>query len=80
MPEHFMDQIRRERLALDKPPHKPCKPAPVEPVRQKTLLTGLDCLSGQQDLFPTDGMPEIEAYHAVLHGGGKVDWRGLFED
>jgi len=60
MREHFMDQIRRERLERDKPPHKPWKPAPVEPVRQKTLLTGMDCLPGQQDLFAVDGEKTLE--------------------
>ncbi|MGO9110717.1 MAG: hypothetical protein ACLP9L_15965 [Thermoguttaceae bacterium] len=27
----------------------------VPPEHQKTLLTGLDCLPGQENLFPTDG-------------------------
>jgi hypothetical protein len=27
-----------------------------EPDRQTTLFSGLDCLPGQENLFPTDGM------------------------
>ena len=29
------------------------------PCRQKALLTGMDCLAGQQDLFATDGPPDM---------------------
>jgi hypothetical protein len=29
------------------------------PCRQKALLSGLDCLEGQQDLFATDGPPDV---------------------
>jgi len=27
--------------------------------RQKALLTGMDCLAGQQDLFVADGPPDV---------------------
>lgn len=27
---------------------------------QRPLFSGMDCLPGQQDLFPTDGQPPIE--------------------
>jgi hypothetical protein len=37
--------------------YKPWKPPEPEAKRQRVLLTGLDCLSGQQDLFATDGEP-----------------------
>jgi hypothetical protein len=29
------------------------------PCRQKALLSGMDCLAGQQDLFATDGPPDM---------------------
>ena len=29
------------------------------PSRQKVLLSGMDCLEGQQDLFATDGPPDM---------------------
>ena len=29
------------------------------PCRQKALLTGMDCLAGQQDLFATDGPADV---------------------
>jgi hypothetical protein len=29
------------------------------PCRQRVLLAGLDCLPGQQDLFPTDGGTDV---------------------
>ncbi len=29
------------------------------PCRQKVLLTGMDCLAGQEDLFATDGPPDV---------------------
>lgn len=38
-------------------PKKPAKFAPPEKTRQRMLLSGLDCLPGQLDLFPTDGQP-----------------------
>lgn len=38
------DRIRRPQSAADRPVEK-----------QRLLLTGLDCLPGQLDLFPTDG-------------------------
>lgn len=42
-------------LRNDPPPHTPWRGEDREKKRQKTLFAGLDCLSGQQDLFPTDG-------------------------
>jgi hypothetical protein len=29
------------------------------PCRQKALLTGMDCLAGQQDLFAADGPADV---------------------
>ena len=29
------------------------------PCRQKALFSGMDCLAGQEDLFATDGPPDI---------------------
>ena len=29
----------------------------VPPAKQRVMFSGLDCLPGQQDLFPTDGEP-----------------------
>ena len=29
------------------------------PCRQKVLLSGMDCLAGQEDLFATDGPPDV---------------------
>ena len=41
-------------LANDKPRPKPAKWQNSD-ARQRVLFAGLDCLPGQQDLFPTDG-------------------------
>ena len=30
------------------------------PCRQKVLLSGMDCLAGQQDLFVADGPPRVD--------------------
>ena len=38
-------------LANPLPKHVPWKGEPVQKCRQKVLLTGLDCIAGQQDLF-----------------------------
>ena len=35
--------------------HHACLGEAVPPARQRTMFSGLDCLPGQQDLFPTDG-------------------------
>ena len=44
-------------FTLTNPPAKPApyrgKPEPKH--RQRVLLSGMDCLAGQQDLFETDG-------------------------
>lgn len=46
---------------LSNPPQS-SEPKPVkfftEKARQSVLFSGLDCLPGQQDLFPTDGPSE----------------------
>jgi hypothetical protein len=42
-------------LANDPPKETPWQPPPTEKARQKALFSGLDCLPGQEDLFPTDG-------------------------
>ena len=42
-------------LVSDPPRPKPWKPDPAEPMRQRRLLSGLDCLEGQRDLFAVDG-------------------------
>ena len=53
-----------EPFTLARPPIKPPKAQPIPfengPNRQRMLLCGLDCLSGQRDLFPTDGGPKRE--------------------
>ncbi len=41
-------------LVNDKPRPKPWR-AENDPCRQRMLLTGLDCLPGQGDLFEVDG-------------------------
>lgn len=43
-----------------RPARKPAKMADLGPHRQRMLLSGLDCLPGQQDLFPVDdaGIPK----------------------
>lgn len=38
---------------------KPWKCPKPEPMRQTVLFAGLDCLPGQEDLFATDGQPEV---------------------
>ncbi len=43
-------QLRNDPLS-----HKPWRGEAPEKAQQKTLFAGLDCLSGQQDLFATDG-------------------------
>jgi len=50
----------RFELQNDPPKKSPWTPPPAEPVRQKVLFAGLDCLSGQRDLFSTDGDGEPE--------------------
>lgn len=49
----------REPFTLARPKIKPPKAQQIPfengPNRQRMLLCGLDCLSGQRDLFPTDG-------------------------
>ncbi|HWB14448.1 MAG TPA: hypothetical protein VG826_34805 [Pirellulales bacterium] len=42
-------------LANDRPRPTLWKPEPPERQRQRTLLSGLDCLPGQGDLFAVDG-------------------------
>ena len=39
------------RLSNDPPPRRPWRGKQPSPVRQKLLLSGLDCLPGQLDLF-----------------------------
>ncbi|MGA2068316.1 MAG: hypothetical protein ABSG86_25310 [Thermoguttaceae bacterium] len=48
---HFMDEIRRMRLAAAEPPRKPWKGQEPEHTQQRKLLEGMDCLAGQLDLF-----------------------------
>ena len=53
-----LETMRRdaaERFALTNPPPKPAKwqGEPAEKCRQKKLLTGMSCLSGQENLFDT---------------------------
>ena len=49
-----------EPFELRNDPPRPAPWTPPEPpkTRQRLLFAGLDCLSGQQDLFPTDGYEE----------------------
>ena len=53
---------RGEPFALAMPKTKPPAPRPIPfesgANRQRVLFCGLDCLSGQLDLFPTDGGPK----------------------
>ena len=42
-------------LTNDMAKPSPVSDVPPEPTRQTVLFAGLDCLPGQQDLFPTDG-------------------------
>ena len=55
---------RGEPFALARPKTKPPAPRPIpfesSANRQRVLFCGLDCLSGQRDLFPTDGGPKRE--------------------
>lgn len=39
------------QLRNDPPPYRPWKPEPAEKETQHLLFEGMDCLSGQQDLF-----------------------------
>ncbi len=39
------------QLANDPPPHKPMRFDDAEPMRQRPLIDGLQCLPGQLDLF-----------------------------
>lgn len=59
--EHPVMVQRVEEFTLSNPPPKPAKvPLGNESNggTQKYLLTGLDCLPDQLDLFTTDGGPE----------------------
>jgi hypothetical protein len=38
---------------------------------QRLLFSGLDCLPGQRDLFPTDGEPEREENAASAQSASK---------
>ena len=51
MTTHFMDEIRAARVAEYQPPYKPWKGEEPERTEQKKLLSGLDSLPGQLDLF-----------------------------
>jgi hypothetical protein len=51
MTTHFMDEIREQRLAQARPPHKPWRGEEPERTQQRRLLDGMDCLPGQLDLF-----------------------------
>jgi len=42
------------RLQPPPPEHRPWKPVPQPKQKQKSLLPGMDCLAGQQDLFPNN--------------------------
>jgi len=48
-------------LANDRPKLRPDRFENTR-AQQRVLISGLDCLSGQQDLFPTDGeeSPDIK--------------------
>ena len=45
-------------LTNDPPPYRPWRGEEPEKLKQKMLLDGLDCLSGQQDLFEGQGPEE----------------------
>jgi hypothetical protein len=50
--------IHEERFELNNQPEPPPRwqgEAPAPKCRQKVLFSGMDCLPGQMDLFPTDG-------------------------
>jgi hypothetical protein len=44
----------RFALSNDAPPPKPWREAEPDNTRQKLLLSGMECLAGQQDLFAAD--------------------------
>lgn len=46
-----LPEVDNFALANDPPPHNPFCGEPAPECRQKVLFTGLNCLSGQQDLF-----------------------------
>ena len=48
----------RWQLEQPKPKSKPWRGSEPENTRQTLLLSGLDCLPGQRDLFATDGGTE----------------------
>ena len=58
------DDAPEEPFALARPTEKPPAPPAIRfangATRQRMLLCGLDCLSGQLDLFQTDGGPKRE--------------------
>ena len=43
------------RLQNEAPPHQPWRGEAPERTEQIMLISGLDCLPGQMDLFETDG-------------------------
>lgn len=43
------------RLQNEAPPHQPWRGEAPERTEQRMLISGLDCLPGQMDLFQTDG-------------------------
>ena len=53
-PDHASDEGQRFTLAND-PPRKPPERFENSEGRQRMLLSGLDCLPDQRDLFETDG-------------------------
>jgi hypothetical protein len=46
-----MDEVREERLAQARPPHKPWRGEEPERTQQRKLLDGLECLRGQLGVF-----------------------------
>jgi hypothetical protein len=70
MTTHFMDEIRAARLAEHQPPHKPWHGQEPEHTQQRKLLDGMDCLTGQLDLFdaPADDEPPERLTAAEIEG------------
>lgn len=59
-------------LTNDKPRHAPTR-FDNQPARQRSLLSGLDCLDGQLDLFATDGETSEQEQGEPSSNGADTD-------
>ena len=64
------------QLRNDPPPHRPWRGREPENQQQLVLFAGLNCLPGQQDLFPIDGHTagDSQATVSVVKINGKTVW------